>query len=107
MKLSKMMIKVVTQLIKTQMHLEYIRTRVANKCEYLPNYFRKPDEFYKGELVMNYATLENILHMHNIYEGYNDRTFTTCLLHIDITIQRYYGAELLPIYEACKKEYCL
>jgi len=75
MKLSKKMLKVVTDLMNTVDHQSCILARRQADCQYLPDWFKdKDDAWYQGSIAANNAAIDTILMANRCYKGYCIKT---------------------------------
>lgn len=106
-KMSKAILKVMSEQIMVAVHNASIIARINNNCPYLPSRFKdKPVSYYEGMLDATYATIDSLLHAHKIYQGYNDFQFSN--KHgsmIASTVRKYYGNQIHEAYKEAFAEY--
>lgn len=91
MKITKKCNELLIQSIEQYIHFCKIEARILNNCPNLPSWFKdKTAEYYQGCKNTSQGTIESILHLHNAYKGYSERTGKT-VNNIEYSYNLYIG----------------
>ena len=72
-------------------HLAAVIKRRQENCPNLPNWFtEKSVDFYTGLLESRYSQIEDYLHDHNMYGGFNERTVKVPEHNTEVIVRVYY-----------------